>query len=241
MSEQDQFMPGGAAPAAEWFAVAAAHEVPPGQIVQTFLHGQEVALWRTSNGAIQAWENRCPHRGTRFTLGRIVDDQLACAYHGWRFGTRGNCTYIPAHPSLTPPKTVCAKTYRAAEQDGIVWVSLGEPRSEAPALAAVVAEPHRFAFCRSFVTYLGADRVLENLASAAYGYRSVASHVLSGTHDRDAASLLLVQPLAPARSALHVWARCQRDDGETSQARRRVCAAVKHQRRRLEALAEEPR
>jgi hypothetical protein len=29
------------------------------------------------------------------SLGRLVDDQLVCSYHGWGFGPEGKCTNIP--------------------------------------------------------------------------------------------------------------------------------------------------
>jgi nitrite reductase/ring-hydroxylating ferredoxin subunit len=219
----------------DWFVVAAARDVPPGQVAQAFLRGQEIALWRTADGAIQAWENRCPHRGTRLTMGRIVDDQLACAYHGWRFAARGGCTYIPAHPTLTPPKTVCAKTYRAAERYGMVWVCLGEPRADVPALESLFDDAHRFVFCRSFVTYLDADKVVEGLVGdARFGYAAVASHVLLGKEDAGVAPILLVQPMTATKSILHLWVRCRRGGDASPEKVQSACSTVRHQRRHLE-------
>eukprot|EP01032_Pedospumella_encystans_P034979 gene34979-39556_t len=50
-----------------------------------------LALWRDIGGQAHAWEDRCPHRGTRLSLGTQQGDTLRCAYHGWRFGASGKC------------------------------------------------------------------------------------------------------------------------------------------------------
>lgn len=90
--------------------------------------GIEFALWRGDDSTINAWENRCPHRGVRLTIGSIRGNELVCRYHGWRFATgSGACTHIPAHPAQTPPRAADASTYAATERYGLVWVHLGLP------------------------------------------------------------------------------------------------------------------
>lgn len=108
-----------------WRPVVPSHFLRTGEnIVAGFCNGQELALWRSEAGDVHAWENRCPHRGTRLTLGRIINDRLSCAYHGWQFSAgNGKCVAIPAHPDLPPPKNVGAKAFPIAEVDGMVWVA----------------------------------------------------------------------------------------------------------------------
>jgi hypothetical protein len=60
----------------------------------------------------------------RLSHGFVRGETLSCIYHGWQYDQDGSCAYIPAHPNLTPPKTICANDYMCKEQDGIVWVSL---------------------------------------------------------------------------------------------------------------------
>jgi phenylpropionate dioxygenase-like ring-hydroxylating dioxygenase large terminal subunit len=76
-----------------WHPVARSADLRPGaNIVAGFAEGQELALWRSAGGAAQAWDNRCPHRSVRFTLGQVIEDRLACAYHGWQYAAgNGQC------------------------------------------------------------------------------------------------------------------------------------------------------
>lgn len=124
--------------AAQWLPVIPSSDLPPSvNVTLGFLEGEEVALWRSSNGTPQAWVNKCPHRGLRFTLGRVVEDRLSCAYHGWEYQAGdGRCVSIPAHPQMAAPRNVCATTFHVAETDGMVWVSRQAPASPPPSLNA---------------------------------------------------------------------------------------------------------
>ncbi len=95
-------------------------------MVQAQLLGQELALWRDDAGAVNAWANRCPHRGVRLSIGIHTGGELRCRYHGWRFAAgSGRCTLIPAHPGQKPASTLHATVHRAVERHGYVWVGLG--------------------------------------------------------------------------------------------------------------------
>ena len=73
----------------DWHPVAMSAALEPGAITSAKLLGMELALWRGSDGVVHAWEDRCPHRGTRLSVGRFVGDGIVCAYHGWRFEADG--------------------------------------------------------------------------------------------------------------------------------------------------------
>lgn len=108
-----------------WFPVARSAELVPRHVAQTQLLGQEIALWRSDSGALNVWENRCPHRGVRLSIGTNTGTELRCQYHGWRFiGGTGQCTFIPAHPTQKPASTVRAHTYAVIERFHLVWVNL---------------------------------------------------------------------------------------------------------------------
>ncbi|WP_181703171.1 Rieske 2Fe-2S domain-containing protein [Chthonobacter albigriseus] len=118
----------------QWTAVALAVDVEPSTAVPVLLDGEEIVLWRSASGVLQAWEDRCPHRGMRLSFGFVRGEELACLYHGWHFDTDAACTAIPAHPDLTPPRTICANAYACAETGGFVFVRLGSGDIAAPKL-----------------------------------------------------------------------------------------------------------
>jgi nitrite reductase/ring-hydroxylating ferredoxin subunit len=108
-----------------WFAVSACGEVPQGQVAHTQLLGQELVLWRSASGTLNAWENRCPHRGVRLSLGGCVGEELRCQYHAWRFASgSGQCTHIPSHPGQKPASTIRPAVFPVFEDGTFAWVSL---------------------------------------------------------------------------------------------------------------------
>jgi nitrite reductase/ring-hydroxylating ferredoxin subunit len=115
---------------ARWFPVARSAEIVPRHVAQTQLLGHEIALWRSDAGAINAWENRCPHRGVRLSIGFNTGNEVRCQYHAWRFASgSGQCTFIPAHPTQKPASGIRAGVYAVIESHHFVWVSL-DPLAE---------------------------------------------------------------------------------------------------------------
>jgi phenylpropionate dioxygenase-like ring-hydroxylating dioxygenase large terminal subunit len=117
-----------------WYAIAAEHDVPQRHVYRTTLGGHELAAWRSRDGAIQVWDNRCPHRGVRLSLGEVVGNELRCQYHAWRFATTGACTFIPAQPDLKVPRTIRATPWPVAQAGGLIWTGI-DPQGTPPALA----------------------------------------------------------------------------------------------------------
>lgn len=98
-------------------------DLDPKRVMRAQVGGQDIVVWRASNGDISAWDNRCPHRGMALSHGFVRGNDLACLYHGWHYGSTGVCRYIPAHPELEPPATIKAKVFSVAIADGVIWVS----------------------------------------------------------------------------------------------------------------------
>jgi phenylpropionate dioxygenase-like ring-hydroxylating dioxygenase large terminal subunit len=87
-----------------------------------------LVLFRDSAGVVAALRDRCCHRGVKLSLGQVVDDNLACGYHGWRDDGKGQCVHIP---SLTAGQAIPGRarvdSFRCHEQQGYVWVWMGDP------------------------------------------------------------------------------------------------------------------
>jgi len=109
-----------------WSPVALSTDLPPGGVMRADVAGFDMVVWRGRSGRVHAWDNRCPHRGMRLSFGFVRGDRLACLYHGWQYGEDAACRYIPAHPDLEPPQSICATPYPCAEIDGLIWASAPE-------------------------------------------------------------------------------------------------------------------
>jgi phenylpropionate dioxygenase-like ring-hydroxylating dioxygenase large terminal subunit len=100
--------------------------------------GEQVALFRTSDGAPAAVADACPHRRLKLSAGEVVGDVLRCKYHGWTFTACGHGE-SPAAPKMT----ACTTSYDVREAHGLVWM---KSRYSNPVFPAVEA-PGFFPIC----------------------------------------------------------------------------------------------
>lgn len=120
-----------------WHPIASSSDLEPRHVFHAQILGRELALWRADDGHVNAWENRCLHRGVRLSIGINDGTELLCQYHGWRYANRtAGCTYIPAHPADAPARTICNNTYPTVEHYGLVW-SGESPEGALPILSTL--------------------------------------------------------------------------------------------------------
>jgi len=152
----------------DWHPVAASRDVPVGAAFAVSLLGRELVLWRTADDGIAAWDDRCPHRGARLSIGSVVDGELACRYHGWRFDGSGRCTRMPAQPDFRPPASVHAEVFRSCERHGLIWVCLGRAvRDVVPFEEHDDARLHPV-ICGPYDVQTSGPRVIENFLDMAH-------------------------------------------------------------------------
>ncbi len=100
-----------------WHPVLVADRLPERRAVAVRVAGRDIALFRTADGTLGALEDKCLHRRLKLSVGRVVDDKLRCAYHGWSYTTDGQGT-SPGTPTLY----ACARSYDCREAYGAIWV-----------------------------------------------------------------------------------------------------------------------
>src|SRR5262245_50823912 len=96
----------------QWYVAATSAEVGDKPLGRKICN-QDVVLFRRAGGAISVLENRCPHRKAPLSLGRVVDGELECAYHGLRFDGAGVCTLIPSQRTI--PRGLDARSFPVIE------------------------------------------------------------------------------------------------------------------------------
>ncbi len=152
----------------DWHPVASGVAVAPGRIVAARLLGRELALWRDAGGEVHSWEDRCPHRGTRLTLGTVDGDTVTCRYHGWRYDAGGRCVHVPAQPGHRPPDSARATAYSAIERYGLVWVCLGTPGRRVPPFPEYDDPNLRKLLCGPYIVLASGPRIVENFLDMAH-------------------------------------------------------------------------
>jgi phenylpropionate dioxygenase-like ring-hydroxylating dioxygenase large terminal subunit len=146
----------------DWHPVARVEELEGGGPIAARLLGEDVVVWR-SGDELLAWRDLCVHRGTRLSLGRVVDgDRLECAYHGWTYGTDGRCVLMPAHPEQAPPAKAQVATYRAAVAYGVIWLSLGAGGHDIPTFELFDDPTHQVLLAGPYRVKASGPRIVEN-------------------------------------------------------------------------------
>lgn len=91
------------------------------------LFGQDIVVWRRSDDSLAAIDARCPHMGASLAVGRVVDDQVECPYHGFIYDAAGTCTTTPLRDTnALIPKTLCNRSYAVADKAGWMFLFWGE-------------------------------------------------------------------------------------------------------------------
>jgi phenylpropionate dioxygenase-like ring-hydroxylating dioxygenase large terminal subunit len=136
------------------------------------LLSRELVLWRDASGTAHAFADRCPHRGTKLSLGRVLHlesgSRLECAYHGWQFDEDAACRHIPALPDFMPPTSHKACAHEVCERQGLVWVRLQPSEYEPPAFEAELDPRLRKLLCGPYDVQASAPRIVENFLDLAH-------------------------------------------------------------------------
>lgn len=155
-----------------WHPVAQADALGTEPLAVRLL-GRDLVLWRGADAAaLHAFTDRCPHRGTRLSLGHVhragAQARLECPYHGWQFDAAGQCTSVPALPGFTPPSGHRACRHEARQAHGLLWVRLAPGASDLPAFPAE-DDPHlRKLLCGPYDVAASAPRIVENFLDLAH-------------------------------------------------------------------------
>jgi len=113
-----------------WYPACTSSELSPGRLKGTILLGLPILLCKTDQGEVAAMRDICPHRGMPLSFGRMRDNCVECAYHGWQFDQKGRCRVIPSLVDDSPfqPDKIGITTYPCRELDGYVWVFIPDPQ-----------------------------------------------------------------------------------------------------------------
>lgn len=119
-----------------WLPVLLSEELsmPGGTQKKVKVLGEDLLLFRDTDGRIGLVEPVCPHRGANLYYGRNEEGGLRCVFHGWKFDVDGNCIDLPTAPCNSPYKDrIKIKSYPTKEAGGFIWAYMG-PTEKMPEL-----------------------------------------------------------------------------------------------------------
>ena len=152
----------------QWYPLARSQDLPVGSLLAVRLLETDLLLWRDASERVHAWEDRCPHRSVRLSIGQVVDDQIICAYHGLAFDATGQCVYVPAYPDYIPPKQACVRTYTVQEKYDLIYGSLGKPIDNIPEFQEWTDPSFRLCLCGPYYAETGGLRAIENFLDVSH-------------------------------------------------------------------------
>ena len=111
-----------------WYVAAWASEIGDGPFTRTILN-EPVVMFRTQDGIV-ALEDRCCHRALPLSMGKVVENNIQCGYHGLEFDASGACVRVPGQSKIPPGAAV--RSYPVIERWGMIWIWTGNPANADP-------------------------------------------------------------------------------------------------------------
>jgi nitrite reductase/ring-hydroxylating ferredoxin subunit len=95
-----------------------------------FLDGR-VIVFRDLDDQAHVLSAYCPHMGADLSIGDLLNGQVRCVFHHWRYGADGRCAAMPSKDPVPP--TAQLFKFPVQEKYGIVWAYNGlEPHYALP-------------------------------------------------------------------------------------------------------------
>jgi phenylpropionate dioxygenase-like ring-hydroxylating dioxygenase large terminal subunit len=151
----------------QWYPVSPSFQVNALPISVQVL-GEKLVVFRTKQG-VHAFKDLCIHRGVPLSLGKLVNDELVCAYHGWCYNSDGACSRIPSQPEgQAIPEKAKAIVYSCMELYDLIWVCLGIPSKLPININEYSDLSYKSALCGPYTLQAAGPRIIENFLDVSH-------------------------------------------------------------------------
>ena len=120
-----------------WQPIATVQDLDQEEVLPLRRFGEDLVLYKTTNGAIGLVQERCPHRSASLAYGIPDEEGIRCPYHGWYFNGEGRCLEQPYDDTENPESTfkdkITVDAYPVEVMGGLIWTYMG-PKEKQPLL-----------------------------------------------------------------------------------------------------------
>lgn len=112
----------------QWYIACLSRELKKDKPISRKIYDRSYVLFRGENGEASCLIDRCLHRATRLSEGRVCRGHLTCPYHGWEYNTQGEVTSVPSSSQsgkLEKGKFRIPIT-PLVEREGVIWIWTGD-------------------------------------------------------------------------------------------------------------------
>lgn len=122
-----------------WQWAAREEQIPnPGDFIEYTIVDRTVIVVRQPDRGIKVLHNVCPHRATQLVepgaCGTFGGGQIVCPFHGWRFDTDGEASFIYGKRGFVAgsldPSAIGLQEVRSAVRYGFVWINFDDDAPE---------------------------------------------------------------------------------------------------------------
>lgn len=145
-----------------WTPVGLSGDLKPGKPLAMRIAGERVVLFRDAGSQPGALIDRCPHRGVALSLGKVVNGEIECPFHGWRFDRSGANCRVPWNPDAKRDR-LGAVALPVREIAGLLWLYTGFEPSAEPEPSETFAAQKMTVCAQSAVWNAHWTRVMENM------------------------------------------------------------------------------
>ena len=103
-----------------WYFAMPSKELSLNEVKALDFCGQELVLFRGTDGKVAALDAYCPHMGTHLAKGKVVQNTVQCFFHHWQFNSEGRCTQIPCQEDI--PEKIKVPAYSVCEKFESIWI-----------------------------------------------------------------------------------------------------------------------
>src|SRR4051812_47421325 len=117
-----------------WIIAGISREIPEPDSgpVRVRLLGEDLVMFRDSNGEVGLLAEKCAHRRASLYYGRNEACGLRCVYHGWKYDVQGSITETPVEPENSMIQHLVKQpAYPTFEKNGIILTYMG-PKEKQP-------------------------------------------------------------------------------------------------------------
>jgi phenylpropionate dioxygenase-like ring-hydroxylating dioxygenase large terminal subunit len=112
-----------------WFQIGWSDELVVGEVKPMQYFGRDLIAYRGASGQVHVLDAHCAHLGAHLGYGgTVVDDDIVCPFHHWRWNCEGCTVDIPYSQRKTQAKRIGVWHVREVEPFVLVWHdAAGEP------------------------------------------------------------------------------------------------------------------
>lgn len=169
-----------------WYPVTFVQDLPKNRPYSFSLYDEPLVLFSNKQGELVCLTDRCPHRAAKLSDGQIIDGKIECLYHGWQFGSKGQCLHIPQLATDTKiPANACVRSFKVVECQGMIWIWAGESEAANDELIPTLPDLDQPGFVHTdFVLDLPYDQayLVENVMDPAHV--AISHHATRGGGNR---------------------------------------------------------